>query len=395
MKLYRKLLAAALSAALTGSLAAGLPARAALDAPDLSYAAELDKTATLSSKEAAALLIRENFRERNTSFTVTVGSSLISSKNDISDMISMALAETGDPHEGDYLRWTIKRYSYTTTANSRNGTTSVAFTLTYNSTVQQEAQVDKAVDELIKKLDLNGKSNYEKISKIYSYIAGSVTYPDSIEDLPREYFSAYGALVNNAAVCQGYALLLYRLLSEADVPCRLIPGTANGGNHAWNIAEAGGKYYYLDVTWDSTLGNSKPCYLMRGTSDFDSLLPQYSHSAGAWDPNSPLYSDYSANFFARYPMSETAYDPASRLSFRLGDPDSDGRIDSTDASVILAAYARLSTGQTSGLTEPSKAAADANSDGAIDSNDASLILSYYALTSTGSSLSLADYIKTL
>ena len=80
---------------------------------------------------------------------------------------------------------------------------------------------------------------------------------------------------------------------------------------------------------------------------------------------------------------------------REGDPDSDGRIDSTDASVILAAYAKLSTGQTSGLTEPAKAAADANSDGAIDSNDASLILSYYALTSTGSSLSLADYIKTL
>lgn len=396
--LYRKLTAAALSAVITGSMISALPSAAAETAQDLSFAASLSKTAGLSTtKEAASAEIRENIRARNTDFTVTVSSSLIGSKADISQMISDALDETGDPHEGDYLRWTVKRYSYSTVSSSRNGTTSISFSNTYNSTAQQEEQVDKAVAELMKSFDLKGKSNYEKISTIYSYVAASVTYPDSTDDLPREYFTAYGALVNNAAVCQGYALLLYRLLSEADVPCRLIPGTANGGNHAWNIAEAGGKFYCLDVTWDSTLGAaSKPYYLMRGTGDFDSLLTKYTHTAGAWDPSSPLYMDYSeADFSARYPMSETAYDTSAALSFRQGDTDSDGRIDSTDASVILEAYARLSTGRTSGLFEPAKAAADANSDGDIDATDASLILSYYALTSTGAKLTLAEYLNTL
>ncbi len=67
----------------------------------------------------------------------------------------------------------------------------------------------------------------------------------------------------------------------------------------------------------------------------------------------------------------------------LGDVNSDGVIDSSDASSILVEYAAMSTGGKKTLTEGQRKAADVNSDGMTDSSDASKILQYYAYCSTG------------
>ena len=394
MKIYHRILAAVLSAAIISAPAHSLSARAEVSLSGTGISAGQSKTAAYVSREEAAAAIRNNIRNRVTDFSIVTSTSLVRSKADISDLISAALAETGDPAEGDYIRWSIKYYSYSTVTDSWNGTVTINFSNTYNSTAEQEAQVTKAVDELLAQLDLKGKSNYEKISAVYNYVAKNVSYAENSDS--RTIFSAYGAIVEHSAVCQGYALLMYRLLSELDVPCRVVTGTANGGNHAWNIAEAGGKFYYLDVTWDSTLASSRLYYFMRGSSDFDSLMPSYTHEPKAWGSDTPLYAEYSSGEFdANYPVAETAYNSASSLVYALGDTDGDSIIDSSDASAILEGYANLSTGKRSGLLEPAKRASDVNADSIIDSADASAILGYYAMTSTGARLTLAEYIKTL
>ncbi|MCR5015928.1 MAG: leucine-rich repeat protein [Ruminococcus sp.] len=66
----------------------------------------------------------------------------------------------------------------------------------------------------------------------------------------------------------------------------------------------------------------------------------------------------------------------------LGDPNGDGKVDAKDASFILVAYAKASTGADDGLTEEQRAAADVNGDGRVDAKDASTVLAYYALIST-------------
>lgn len=63
-------------------------------------------------------------------------------------------------------------------------------------------------------------------------------------------YSAYGALVNGKAVCQGYAQALKLLLSSAGIPSLYVSGTADGGPHAWNMAQVGGRWYYVDATFD-------------------------------------------------------------------------------------------------------------------------------------------------
>lgn len=70
-------------------------------------------------------------------------------------------------------------------------------------------------------------------------------------------------------------------------------------------------------------------------------------------------------------------------TFLLGDVNEDGKIDSTDASAVLAEYAASQTGGESTFDADQKAADDVNGDGAIDSSDASAILSYYAKVSIG------------
>ncbi|SEK37274.1 Cohesin domain-containing protein [Ruminococcus sp. YRD2003] len=68
----------------------------------------------------------------------------------------------------------------------------------------------------------------------------------------------------------------------------------------------------------------------------------------------------------------------------LGDVNSDGKVDAKDASMVLMAYARMSTGSEDGLTEKQRKDANVNCDDKVDAKDASSILAYYALVSTAS-----------
>ena len=74
----------------------------------------------------------------------------------------------------------------------------------------------------------------------------------------------------------------------------------------------------------------------------------------------------------------------------IGDLNSDGVVDSSDASEILMIYAQVSTGG-GDVPEETKAVADINGDGLVDSSDASLILEYYAYVSTGGGDSAEEY----
>ena len=70
-------------------------------------------------------------------------------------------------------------------------------------------------------------------------------------------------------------------------------------------------------------------------------------------------------------------------SFTLGDVNVDGTIDASDASIVLAEYALIQTGNEPTFTEIETISADVNKDGIVDASDASKILAYYAMISTG------------
>ena len=82
------------------------------------------------------------------------------------------------------------------------------------------------------------------------------------------------------------------------------------------------------------------------------------------------------------PVTTTESGTGETIPADIGDVNSDGVVDSSDASEVLMIYAMVSTGGGE-LSEEQKSVADINGDGLVDSSDASLILEYYAYVSTG------------
>ncbi len=106
---------------------------------------------------------------------------------------------------------------------------------------------------MLAELGVEGKSDYKKVKLIHDYIVDNTRY-----QFGSNCYTAYGALLEGRAVCQGYAQLTYKMLREAGLSCYVITGQANNGSrtedHAWNIVKVGKKWYYLDTTWDDPAG---------------------------------------------------------------------------------------------------------------------------------------------
>ena len=177
---------------------------------------------------------------------------------------------TKNPIEGDYLKFQYRQYKVTRylVASGSRYCYLIFMDVVYMTDSAQEAAVSTAVSDLLGSLGINSMDSYSKIKTIYNWICQNVSY-DYAHVGNTEYlkqFSAYGALVERTAVCQGYAVLLYRLLLESGVDVRVIPGTGNGALHAWNIAELNGVYYNLDSTWDA--GKDLYGYFLCSENDF-------------------------------------------------------------------------------------------------------------------------------
>ena len=260
------------------------------------YAAETSSSVYYTSLADAAESVREQLREREQ--TVVVRYQVASGAYDrsLANLIfSEAIAHTGVPTEGDYLRYQYGGWTCGISI-SDNGTTcklTFSYAMTYYTTADEEEEVDAKVQEVISSLALDGKNEYGKIKSIYDYICEHVVYDyEHLSDTSyKTQFTAYGALIDGTSVCQGYAVLFYRLALEAGIDARVIIGESYGEGHAWNIVRIGEKYYYLDSTWDA--GNTFYRYFLKGTSDFT-----------AHDNDAEYSTDV---FFQQYPVSASAY----------------------------------------------------------------------------------------
>ncbi len=94
----------------------------------------------------------------------------------------------------------------------------------------------------------NGLSEYEKELVAYNYIASNCFYN---YDAPNA-SSAYGALGDRSAKCDGISLAMKWLCEEMGISCMVMAGNAPGNpiGHAWNVVCIDGTYYDLDVTND-------------------------------------------------------------------------------------------------------------------------------------------------
>ena len=222
------------------------------------------------------------------------------------DIFNAAVAHTGMPKEGDALLWVYAGYKVSIRKSVQNGITYATFTytMTYYTTAEQEAQMDAAVAQLFADLSPSG-TDFQKLDTVYEYICDNISYDyDTLyDDDYKLKYTAYAALINKTAVCQGYAVLLYRLALEMGIDCRVITGIGNNGGHGWNIVKLGDVYYNTDSTWDAIW--------MQALGYYNYYLQcEYTFTSGGTDHYRDAEYD-TTEFHALYPISATNFDPAT------------------------------------------------------------------------------------
>ena len=167
------------------------------------------------------------------------------------------------------VTYSVQGMYYPSTKKSNE---TLTFNWVYNAS--KSKNFSKKVKSSVNSLKLNKMSDYDKIKTINDYICKLVDYDNEAAESGEISISntAYGALYNKKAVCQGYALLFYRMCKEVKIPVRFVIGTGYdeyndiSEAHAWNIVKVNGKWYNIDVTWNDTTNNS---YFLLNSKDFD------------------------------------------------------------------------------------------------------------------------------
>ena len=194
-----------------------------------------------------------------------------------------------------------------------------------------------------------------------------ITIPDSVTKLGKGCFMSCNAMksvIFGKSVTEIPENCFHSCTSLCDV---IFPDsiTAIGDNAFYSCADISGIYIPASV---KSIGK-------------DAIGKRYDTRSNA--------SENISGFQIRGEKSSTAekYASAQKISFLTGkdtrgDVNGDSKVDSVDASAVLAEYALLSSGKKGKFTEEQSKAADWNSDGNIDSVDASAILAEYARVQT-------------
>lgn len=240
---------------------------------------------TFKTKEQLLDAIRINFIMRNNSFSLNTNRGVMDALGTGSSVIDHVkkLDRKDTSKDADYLSLVIdqiKQSWYSTHKNRINadGTVtsiqedsdpaSLTIEVKYETTLAQERIVDNKIYEILKKILKENTTEFQKVKAIHDYVINLASYDTSYQRS-----SAYDILIHKTAVCEGYALVAYRLLLDAGLENRVIIGLGNNELHAWNIVKVDGKWYNLDLTWDDPISSSgKPIlrydYFLKNTKDF-------------------------------------------------------------------------------------------------------------------------------
>lgn len=131
--------------------------------------------------------------------------------------------------------------------------------------IMSKEEYAKAKNEMSLKRDLiiaslsDLSDEYKTELEIHDYIIEHCDY--KLEDEVYSYSSAYGALVDGKAACEGYSKAAKYVFDKVGIESILISGKASGdgrgdGDHMWNIVKINGDYYHLDLTWDDPVSTN-------------------------------------------------------------------------------------------------------------------------------------------
>ena len=118
----------------------------------------------------------------------------------------------------------------------------------YGDRQDRYQKATKKLDEVIKSLNLDGKSDYDKFKAVTNWIVSNVRYDEDNET--KYQHDLTGAVLDGLAVCDGYAGTFYYMANAVGLNALFEDGITNSNRirHAWNLVQIDGTYYYVDPT---------------------------------------------------------------------------------------------------------------------------------------------------
>ena len=138
----------------------------------------------------------------------------------------------------------------------------VAYGMTRTQYNQHKTRFDTAVNRALTYARA-AENDFEKALLLHDYIVLNTAYDKenlehAIKTGMKEVLNplshtAFGALVNGLAVCDGYARAYMHLLNLVGVESRLVTGNLKGVSHIWNIVRIDNRWYHVDTTANDPL----------------------------------------------------------------------------------------------------------------------------------------------
>lgn len=157
------------------------------------------------------------------------------------------------PEDFNYLH--LERCSFVEDEGGQCGFTMVLDFADLNSRVKRtyRAAAAEKAEELYRELSGSlspDMSQRERAKVLCGAVADRVRYKNDGTDLCH---TAYCALVNGYAVCDGYTSLLNMLLRLDGIECEGRVGNTEEGLHSWSYAKLDGEWVNVDATWYDAL----------------------------------------------------------------------------------------------------------------------------------------------
>ncbi len=124
-----------------------------------------------------------------------------------------------------------------------------SFTATYTVKKTDKSRMQPELKDAVAKIknQVTATDPYEIELCLHNILCETVSYSKNPTPLS---YTAYGALVNGDAVCEGYTRAMQLLLYEFGINSTPVTGYAGLQPHMWNLVLLDGKWYHLDVTWN-------------------------------------------------------------------------------------------------------------------------------------------------
>ena len=197
----------------------------------------------------------------------------------VDDLLEKALYESEDPTGGDYIRYQLGGYrmNYDVEKTLLGYNYRMELIPTCYSSAKEEKYVDREVEKIMEEMSARDLPEEERVRVVHDYVVQNLSY-DSVHKSNINHHrktTAYHALKYHQAVCQGYAVLCYRLLKELGIHCRIVTGLfipdedteEAAERHAWLMVTVNGKDLYMDPTLDDV--NSSYDWYLKSAEDFD------------------------------------------------------------------------------------------------------------------------------